>query len=115
MFWQWHQHYGTWARDDEMPEPRAMNIALFLEEVPAVNAPLMFIPQSHKDGTLAAGHDLPTTSYPLWTLALETVARLAERGGLGAQTGPAGSCLPVPGTLVPASPPYISSWGPPIN
>src|SRR3546814_19159147 len=27
--WQWHQDYGTWARDDEMPAPRAMNIALF--------------------------------------------------------------------------------------
>ena len=24
--WQWHQDYGTWARDDGMPEPRAMNI-----------------------------------------------------------------------------------------
>src|SRR5207302_1806923 len=22
--WQWHQDYGTWARDDGMPEPRAM-------------------------------------------------------------------------------------------
>ena len=21
--WQWHQDYGTWARDDGMPEPRA--------------------------------------------------------------------------------------------
>ena len=29
--WQWHQDYGVWQRDDEMPEPRAMNIALFLE------------------------------------------------------------------------------------
>ena len=27
--WQWHQDYGTWARDDGMPEPRAMNIAVF--------------------------------------------------------------------------------------
>src|SRR5690606_34480934 len=25
--WQWHQDYGTWARDDGMPEPRAMNIS----------------------------------------------------------------------------------------
>ena len=31
--WQWHQDYGTWARDDHMPEPLAMNIALFLDEV----------------------------------------------------------------------------------
>ena len=31
--WQWHQDYGTWARDDGMPEPRAMNIAVFLDEI----------------------------------------------------------------------------------
>jgi ectoine hydroxylase len=31
--WQWHQDYGTWARDDLMPEPRAMNIAVFLDDV----------------------------------------------------------------------------------
>jgi ectoine hydroxylase len=28
--WQWHQDYGTWLRDDGMPEPRAMNISVFL-------------------------------------------------------------------------------------
>ena len=28
--WQWHQDYGTWARDDGMPQPRAMNISIFL-------------------------------------------------------------------------------------
>ena len=26
--WQWHQDYGTWRRDDEMPEPRAMKRCL---------------------------------------------------------------------------------------
>ena len=70
--WQWHQDYGTWARDDGMPEPRAMNISVFLDEVMAINGPLMFIPKSHKHGTLAAGHDEKTTSYPLWTLDKET-------------------------------------------
>src|SRR5213076_2650633 len=29
--WQWHQDYGTWKRDDGMPEPRAMNVAIFLD------------------------------------------------------------------------------------
>ncbi len=33
--WQWHQDYGTWARDDLMPTARAMNIAVFLDEVTA--------------------------------------------------------------------------------
>jgi len=64
--WQWHQDYGTWARDDGMPQPRAMNIAVFLDEVMPINGPLMFIPRSHKHGTLQAGHDKQTTSYPLW-------------------------------------------------
>ena len=52
--WQWHQDYGTWARDDGMPEPRAMNISIFLDEVLPINGPLMLIPRSHKYGTLAA-------------------------------------------------------------
>ena len=44
--WQWHQDYGTWARDDGMPEPRAMNIAVFLDEVMPINGPLMLVPRS---------------------------------------------------------------------
>ncbi|WP_430641250.1 phytanoyl-CoA dioxygenase family protein, partial [Bradyrhizobium brasilense] len=42
--WQWHQDYGTWKRDDGMPEPRAMNIAIFLDEVMPINGPLMLVP-----------------------------------------------------------------------
>ena len=60
--WQWHQDYGTWARDDGMPEPRAMNIAVFLDEVMPINGPLMLVPRSHTHGVLAAGHDTSTTS-----------------------------------------------------
>ncbi len=108
--WQWHQDYGTWARDDLMPEPRAMNIALFVDEVTAVNGPLMIIPKSHKGGTLEAGHDLATTSYPLWTLDRATVTRLADEGGIVAPTGPAGSVLMFHCNLVHASPPNISPW-----
>jgi ectoine hydroxylase len=62
--WQWHQDYGTWKNDDLMPEARAMNVAIFLDEVNEFNGPLMFIPGSHKQGALPAGHDTSTTSYP---------------------------------------------------
>jgi ectoine hydroxylase len=112
--WQWHQDYGTWARDDGMPEPRAMNIAVFLDEVMAINGPLMIIPKSHRHGTLAAGHDKQTTSYPLWTLDKETVTRLAEEakafGGIVAPTGKPGSVLMFHGNLVHASPPNITPF-----
>ena len=109
--WQWHQDYGTWARDDKMPEPRAMNISVFLDDVTAANGPLLLLPKSHKLGVIEAGHDLETTSYPLWTLDRETVTKLAENGGCVAPTGPAGSMLMFSSLLVHASPPNISPFG----
>ena len=109
--WQWHQDFGTWHRDDEMPEPRAMNIAIYLDDVTAANGPLLFIPRSHKDGTLPAGHDIETTSYPLWTLDRKTVTRLAEQGGIAAPVGKAGSMVIFHCNLVHASPPNISPFG----
>ncbi len=108
--WQWHQDYGTWARDDGMPEARAMNIAVFLDEVMAVNGPLMFIPKSHKRGTLEAGHDTSTTSYPLWTLDNDTVTRLVAEGGIVAPTGPPGSVVMFHGNLAHASPPNMTPY-----
>lgn len=108
--WQWHQDYGTWARDDRMPEPRAMNIAVFLDDVSEFNGPLMFIPGSHRAGKLEAGHDLKTTSYPLWTLDNETVTRLVNEGGMVAPKGKAGSVLMFHCNLVHCSPGNISPW-----
>lgn len=108
--WQWHQDYGTWARDDKMPAPRAMNIALFLDEVTEFNGPLYLIPKSHKAGVIEAGHDTLTTSYPLWTLDKETVSRLADEGGMIAPKGKPGSVLLFHSNLVHASAPNISPW-----
>jgi ectoine hydroxylase len=108
--WPWHQDFGHWHREDEMPEPRAMNIALFLDEVSAVNGPLMFVPGSHRHGTQTARHDSETTSYPLWALDRETVSRLAGEAGIVAPTGPAGSVLMFHSNIVHASAPNISPF-----
>jgi len=109
--WQWHQDFGTWHRDDGMPEPRAMNIAVFLDEVMPINGPLMFIPKSHRHGVLAAGHDLQTTSYPLWTLDKETVTKLAAEGGIVAPTGKPGAVVMFHGNLVHGSAGNITPYG----
>jgi ectoine hydroxylase len=108
--WQWHQDYGTWQADDLMPEPRAMNIAIFLNEVNEFNGPLMFIPGSHKLGVLDADHDTSTTSYPLWVINNETISKLVERGGIVAPKGPAGSMILFHGCLVHASSSNLSPW-----
>jgi ectoine hydroxylase len=101
--WQWHQDYGTWKRDDGMPEPRAMNISVFLDEVMPINGPLLLVPKSHKAGDLKAAHDFETTSYPLWTLDNDTVTRLVQEGGIHAATGKAGGMLMFHGNLVHGS------------
>ena len=108
--WQWHQDYGTWVNDDQMPEARAMNVAIFLDEVNEFNGPLMFIPGSHKLGVLDAKHDTSTTSYPLWTITNENIARLVERGGIVSPKGPAGSMILFHGCLVHASSSNLSPW-----
>ncbi len=113
--WQWHQDYGTWKNDDLMPTERAMNVAIFLDEVNAFNGPLMFIPGSHKKGVLEAQHDLTTTSYPLWTLDHALITQLVERaggrhGGIVSPLGPAGSMILFHSCLVHASSSNLSPW-----
>jgi ectoine hydroxylase len=108
--WQWHQDYGTWMNDDQMPTPRAMNVAIFLDEVNEFNGPLMLIPGSHRLGVLDAKHDLTTTSYPLWTINHDTIAKLVERGGIVAPKGPPGSMILFHSCLVHASTSNLSPW-----
>ena len=108
--WQWHQDYGTWLNDDAMPEARAMNVAIFLDDVNEFNGPLMFIPGSHKMGALEAGHDTSTTSYPLWTISNDNIRTLVDKGGIVAPKGPAGSMIMFHGCLVHASSPNLSPW-----
>ena len=108
--WQWHQDYGTWKNDDLMPEPRAMNVAIFLDEVNEFNGPLMFIPGSHRLGVLDAKHDTSTTSYPLWTINHDTIEKLVGRGGIVAPKGPGGSMILFDSCLVHASTSNLSPW-----
>jgi len=96
--------------DDLMPEARAMNVAIFLDEVNEFNGPLMFIPGSHRKGALPAGHDTSTTSYPLWTIDQDAITKLVAEGGIVAPKGPPGSMILFHGCLVHASTSNLSPW-----
>ena len=123
--WQWHQDYGTWRADDLMPSERAMNVAIFLDDVTEFNGPLMFIPGSHRRGVIDANHDQTTTSYPLWTIDHELIRQLVERaggpgffdaqgrhggGGIVSPKGPAGSMILFHSCLVHASSSNLSPF-----
>src|SRR5882724_9969213 len=99
----YNEAFGALGAHPRMLEPRAMNIAIFLDEVMPINGPLMLVPKSQHAGDLKASHDLETTSYPLWTLDEETVTRLVREGGIVAPTGKAGGMLMFHGNLVHGS------------
>ena len=97
--WQWHQDYGTWLNDDLMPTERAMNVAIFLDDVNEFNGPLMFIPGSHKQGVVDAKHDTHDDELsavdrrPRADRAAGRARAAASRAASSSPTGPAGSMI----------------------
>ncbi|MFE2210279.1 MULTISPECIES: phytanoyl-CoA dioxygenase family protein [Streptomyces] len=47
--WPWHQDYVFWEQKDGMQRPKAINAALFLDDVTEFNGPLLLIPGSHME------------------------------------------------------------------
>ena len=115
--WEWHQDYIFWQKEDGMPTPRVVNAVLFLDEVTEFNGPLLFIPGSHKEGTIdVAAQDTHSSHYqqsPAWisnltaslkySLNQSVIARLVEKYGMIAPKGPAGSVLFFESNLVHGS------------
>lgn len=108
--WQWHYDFATHHNEDGVPEPLALNLHVFLDEVTEFNGPLHFITGSHRHGPQPAFLDTETTSYDLWCVQREVVDRLARSGDLFAAKGPAGTALIFGDSLVHCSPPNLSPW-----
>jgi ectoine hydroxylase len=108
--WQWHQDFATHHRDDGVPEPLALNLHVFLDDVNEFNGPLYFIRGSHQAGASDAHYDTVTTSHPLWVVPTEVVKRVGEKRDLVSATGPAGTALIFGDSLIHGSPPNLSPW-----
>ena len=110
----WHQDFGTYHRVDGVPEPRGIMIAVFLDDVTDVNAPLLAVPGSHREGLVSTAHVDPTVpdheevAKYRYDITQETMARLVERYGLETITAPAGSVLFMDMTVVHGSSVNIS-------
>lgn len=108
--WQWHQDFSTHHHDDGVPEPLALNLHIFLDDVTQFNGPLYFFTGSHKFGSVATRHDTETTSYDLWVVEQDKVREIAEHCEMFAATGKAGTALIFGDTLVHGSPPNMSPY-----
>lgn len=92
--WTWHQDFATWHHADGLLQPKAMMVAVFLEESTPVNGPFLFIPRSHRHGMVHdAEEDREARGYVLYNISHDTIARLAEEGGIVARTATPGSVL----------------------
>jgi len=104
--WEWHQDYIYWLKGDGMPEPKALSVAILLDDVTEFNGPLMLIPGSHKLGiinVLPQEEDESTSNQPSWISNVsaklkypapkEIVAQSIKEGGLVAPKAPRGSIL----------------------
>ena len=49
--WEWHQDFATWHDRDGLKEPRALMVAVFIEDMTAANAPLLIVPGSSNNIT----------------------------------------------------------------
>lgn len=109
--WAWHQDFATWNDRDGLQYPRAMMIAIFLDDARDVNGPLMIVPRSHKHGLIHDAVDNHESGgYTLFLISPETIARHAAEGGIKPITGPAGSVLFCHCNIVHGSAGNITPW-----
>ena len=105
----WHQDFGTYHRVDGVPDPRGIMIAVFLDDVTHVNAPLLAVPGSHREGLVSTAQIDPTSpdfeavSKYRYDITDETMTRLVDDYGLETITGTAGSVLFMDMTVVHGS------------
>ena len=109
--WNWHQDFGTWHREDGMPEPKCVMTAVLLHESGPVNSPLLLIPGSHRIGmTNEVKPEEGATGYTVMEIDENQISDLAERHGIEAIIGKPGGVAYIHCNLVHGSAPNISPW-----
>nr|AGS49339.1 phytanoyl-CoA dioxygenase [uncultured bacterium esnapd2] len=96
--WAWHQDFTAWRIADALPEPKLVNVGLFLDDVTEFNGPLMFVPGSHRHGlirsdrggTMKSMQHLDPDDIQLTTTEM---AGLVRRCGMDSPKGLAGSVI----------------------
>lgn len=112
----WHSDFETWHAEDGMPRMRAVSASLMLTDNNEFNGPLMLIPGSHQTWVPFQG-ETPAMNWKeslkaqrIGVPGREVLARLADRGGIQAPKGPAGSLLLFECNTLHASNENMSPW-----
>ncbi|MEQ9310661.1 MAG: phytanoyl-CoA dioxygenase family protein [Balneolaceae bacterium] len=129
--WEWHQDFVFWHREDGMPLPKALSIAIFLSDINEFNGPIYLVPSSHKNGILELqeyDEDLEgessffqkyqnsrpyisqVSSKLKYSLDKTALRKVIDENGLVSMSGGMGSILFFDSNLVHSSPSNLSPW-----
>ena len=107
--WPWHQDYPVFHVSDGMPDCKALNVLVFLEDVNEFNGPLYFVPRSQH-----LAFPLPELESERKRVAgsfLSTIEDATRHFGLVSPKGPAGSVIFAHPNIIHGSPSNISPFG----
>jgi ectoine hydroxylase len=94
--WDWHQDFIFW-KDDGMPAPKAITVAIYLQDVTEFSGGMVVIPRSHKLGMIDARMQNPDGMHDenlKYALTSRIIQEAAEKcGGLASTTGKKGTVL----------------------
>jgi ectoine hydroxylase len=117
-WWEWHQDFLYWNKEDGMAAPRVVTAALFLQDVDEFNGPMLIVPGSHLEGVIetqppsaarANGHPnsdawMPTLTADLkYKIAREQLEAVLNRRSIMSVKGRAGLAVFFDGNLLHAS------------
>jgi len=112
----WHSDFETWHVEDGMPRMRAVSVSIALTENNEFNGPLMLMPGSHLDFISCVGKT-PDNHYKQSLRKQEygvpdrvSLAVLADKYGIVAPKGPAGSVTIFDCNTMHGSNGNISPW-----
>lgn len=108
--WNWHQDFGTWHREDGMPEPRCVMTAIFLHDATPVNGPLLILPGTQHHGTVQDVAREDATGYTVMQIDPPLVESFAAKNGIVPLMGPAGTVAFIHCNLVHGSSNNVSPW-----
>ncbi len=120
--WPWHQDFVFWDKEDGMVSPRALNVAVFLDDVNEFNGPMYFISGSHNQTythlqtpsqeTASNGEKAEWMNSFVanlkYTIDRATITQLVDHHQIVAPKGASGSVLFFHCNLVHGSVPNIS-------
>ena len=130
-WWEWHQDFIYWNKEDGMQEPNVVTAMIYLNDVNEFNGPLVVIPGSHKKGQIdisankaqsSKGNDWfskyvqsknymsSLTTNLKYTLKDNMLSEMIKGNGLSSIKGPAGSVVFFHGNLFHASSNNLSPW-----